>query len=705
LTITATYSPDDNKLRLYASTRLPKDLYDRVRAAGFIWAPKQDLFVAPTWTPEREDLALELAGEIDDEDTSLTERAEERAERFDTYSDKRAQDADSAHKAVAAIADGIPFGQPILVGHHSERHARRDAEKIENGMRRAVKMWETSKYWTDRAKGALRHAKYKELPAVRARRIKTIEADARKMDRADEESAATIRAFALIDQPEKWKPRPDGTTLTREERAAFIAGRYRSGGIVKKDEAAGYGTGYWDAYDLLRLPAEERYRGVPTVSIDDVIAAVAKAETGPAERRARWRAHYENRLAYERAMLAEAGGLVAESTKFEVGGRVQRRGQWFVIVRVNPGSVSVAGHFCATITHDEISAYEPPTEELAAAAKKAVKLPPLCNYPGEGFQHMTRAELDARPERKWSDFPKIGKVRATETHAAHRRHQCRGAGQWSVVGVFVTDEKRKDPPPFTPPSGPTLRPERTQAPVPAPQEAIGPAKDSGPDPAAFDAMKASLRAGVKAVSAPQLFPTPPALAARMVELADIQPGAQILEPSAGTGRILTEIKRRHPEADVTAVEIRAHLADVLRNGYRVPTYCEDFLTFRALPTYDRIIMNPPFENASDVKHIERALSLLNPGGRLVALCANGPRQNEQLRHLAGTWEELPAGTFDGTNVRAALLVIDKAPAPRPAPPPEPAPARELRPAPRVTPRGAQFALGFTISDGPDNADA
>jgi hypothetical protein len=47
-----------------------------VKAAGFRWAPKQDLFVAPMWTPAREDLLIELCGEIDDEDTSLVERGD-----------------------------------------------------------------------------------------------------------------------------------------------------------------------------------------------------------------------------------------------------------------------------------------------------------------------------------------------------------------------------------------------------------------------------------------------------------------------------------------------------------------------------------------------------------------------------------------------------------------------------------------------------
>src|SRR5687768_3566845 len=104
---TATYSPEDNKLRLYATARLPAEVYARVKAAGFKWAPKQGLFVAPMWTPDRAALLVELCGEIGDEDTSLVDRAEGRADRFEDYSDKRTRDAEQAHAAVATIADGI----------------------------------------------------------------------------------------------------------------------------------------------------------------------------------------------------------------------------------------------------------------------------------------------------------------------------------------------------------------------------------------------------------------------------------------------------------------------------------------------------------------------------------------------------------------------------------------------------------------------
>ncbi|MEE6304518.1 DUF3560 domain-containing protein, partial [Escherichia coli] len=97
---------------------------------------KQALFVAPAWTPGREDVLLSLAGEIEDEDSTLAERQEARAERFTGYSGKRASESAQALDEVERLAAMIPPGQPILVGHHSERRARRDAQRIENGMKR-----------------------------------------------------------------------------------------------------------------------------------------------------------------------------------------------------------------------------------------------------------------------------------------------------------------------------------------------------------------------------------------------------------------------------------------------------------------------------------------------------------------------------------------------------------------------------------------
>lgn len=208
----ATYSPDDNKLRLYAARRLSADVYVQVKAAGFRWAPKQDLFYA-TWSPGAEDMAEELAGEIDDEDKSLVARAEDRADRFEGYSDRRAADAEGARKAVAAIADHIPLGQPILAGHHSEKHARRDAAKIEAGMRKAVRMWQTSQYWT--ARGRRPRPRQIQRAAGRARPPhqdhRSRQAQAGAQPRQGREVPADLAGHRLEDQSGRLQAHPAWT--------------------------------------------------------------------------------------------------------------------------------------------------------------------------------------------------------------------------------------------------------------------------------------------------------------------------------------------------------------------------------------------------------------------------------------------------------------------------------------------------------------
>lgn len=185
----------------------------------------------------------------------------------------------------------------------------------------------------------------------------------------------------------------------------------------------------------------------------------------------------------------------------------------------------------------------------------------------------------------------------------------------------------------------------------------------------FEAMKEQLKTGVRVVTAPQLFETPNDLAARMVGLADIRLGHRVLEPSAGTGRIIGAMGGRmfghNPErGDVVAVEINAELANDLRRNFpltRVTT--GDFLEcdFETFGKYDRILMNPPFKDGVDIKHILHARSMLADGGILVAICAGGPRQAKSLEPIASYWEPLPAGTFKnaGTNVNTVLLTIEK----------------------------------------------
>lgn len=181
--ITATYSVEDNKLRLYSTTRLDTETYNRIKTLGFKWAPKQELFVAPKWTPQREDICIELAGEIEPEETTMAERAEAKAARIDDAIEKSQRQANAFSKAADSIRERFAFGQPILVGHHSERKARKDQEKMDRAMRNVSECIKKAQWLAYKAEGIEAHASYKNRSDVRARRIKTLLAELRDCQR------------------------------------------------------------------------------------------------------------------------------------------------------------------------------------------------------------------------------------------------------------------------------------------------------------------------------------------------------------------------------------------------------------------------------------------------------------------------------------------------------------------------------------------
>lgn len=438
-TYTATYSPEDNKLRLYASTRLDRETFDRVKELGFKWAPQQRLFVAPKWTPAREDLLIELAGEIEDEDKTLAERAEERAERFNGHSESRLEDANRTRDAVRKIADAIPFGQPILVGHHSEARARKDAARIQDGMGRAVRLWDQSEYWSRRAAASLAHAEHKENPGVRARRLKGLEADMRAAERLRDQT---------IDALNQWsKP-----GITHAE-ALLLARCLVVTLPLKPGDPEGQKFGP-TAYGILANEYPDQY--APR-TLDEVVEAAKTAWSRPVATYNRWIAHYTNRIAFERAMLSEQGAMAATDHDIEIGGRVEIGGKWYEVTRVTRKggrivSVSLNTTYRRIHPVEVITNYEAPAPEKIAAAKAANKLPPICNYAGESFVQLTKAEWDKVPKH----YRGVTSVAPTTASAAHRVRCALGAflpndkqggrGRHYYHPVYLTEEKQKSPP-------------------------------------------------------------------------------------------------------------------------------------------------------------------------------------------------------------------------------------------------------------------
>ncbi len=276
--ISATYSPEDNKIRLYPSARLDAETYARVKEAGFKWAPKQELFVAPAWSCAREDLALELAGEIEPEEMTLAERAQMKADRLDAIAEKRAAQATAFSRAADELSRAFEFGQPILVGHHSERKARKTQERMHSAMDKAAKAHKAIGYWQYRAEGVEAHANYKNDPKVRARRIKTLLAELRDLQRKLNTAHKALDLWEQITAPEQIKQ-----FLGHSEMHSF---------------------NLWSPVD--------RGEMTPEAAREAAMSGARRVIEGPNLRR--WINHTLNRLAYEREMLGDVPRFGGEIT-------------------------------------------------------------------------------------------------------------------------------------------------------------------------------------------------------------------------------------------------------------------------------------------------------------------------------------------------------------------------------------------------------
>lgn len=107
-------------------------------------------------------------------------------ERIDTYKDnarKARARANADHRSADTHSARFQGGQPILIGHHSEKSARRDRSRSDAAMRRALKNEEAAKYWENKAKAAERRQKQKHDPGVINRRIARLEAEQRRITR------------------------------------------------------------------------------------------------------------------------------------------------------------------------------------------------------------------------------------------------------------------------------------------------------------------------------------------------------------------------------------------------------------------------------------------------------------------------------------------------------------------------------------------
>ena len=178
---------------------------------------------------------------------------------------------------------------------------------------------------------------------------------------------------------------------------------------------------------------------------------------------------------------------------------------------------------------------------------------------------------------------------------------------------------------------------------------------------------------------PGYFPTPPKMVEMLIDHAYISNGMRVLEPSAGKGDIAESIRANY-QVSLSVCEIIPRLQEILElKGFNL--LANDFFKLNfgyAHPdidglTYDRIVMNPPFEKGSYINHIRHAYdNCLAPGGRLVSLAPpNFTTRREKKYKLFKEWLneqdyeqlEVEPGSFQKssrpTGVSIAMIIINK----------------------------------------------
>lgn len=79
------------------------------------------------------------------------QRREKRIANAENRAIKNQQEADNLYNSAKEMAGAIPFGQPILIGHHSEKRDRNYREKIHNKFGQSFEKQEKAAYYADKA--------------------------------------------------------------------------------------------------------------------------------------------------------------------------------------------------------------------------------------------------------------------------------------------------------------------------------------------------------------------------------------------------------------------------------------------------------------------------------------------------------------------------------------------------------------------------
>lgn len=234
-------------------------LYDlggkKWRGAFSFWEDPTERLEKALATTERSSFADRQAG--------AKERAEARAERYEERAQVAEQRSTAAWQRSSDILAPIPPGQPILVGHHSERGHRRTLEKADNAMRKSCEERDKAQHYASRAAASARNASDKSVGFM-ARRLKEAEAEVRRMERMFAKPRDSDYYKDPANQPaiEQWERNARLYLQEQQEKVAYWRAEIEAAGGIQhapKPEKPAIKKGDYvfrdrgDAYEVLRV--------------------------------------------------------------------------------------------------------------------------------------------------------------------------------------------------------------------------------------------------------------------------------------------------------------------------------------------------------------------------------------------------------------------------------------------------------------------
>ncbi|ETZ55268.1 hypothetical protein MAHJHV58_31810 [Mycobacterium avium subsp. hominissuis] len=267
-----------------------------LKAAGFRWFPSLGLWGVPRSRdrqPNRHKIdraadALRAAGHtvtIDVDDThrptaeaeaDKVHRQEQRVDALNTKADRKAAAAaaawDAEHRAVDALP---PDGQPILIGHHSERRHRNAIARAHAATRRAIDATEDAQHASRRAEAAAATTAHRYNPVTVKNRIEKLQAEQRSDQRILDGHRRVVARSATHEYVDEFGP---ATGTYRDQVIARMAQRSDEitywEGIYADLQAAGVASAH--SRDTINKGDLIKYRGhwYPVVRVNPKTVSV-----------------------------------------------------------------------------------------------------------------------------------------------------------------------------------------------------------------------------------------------------------------------------------------------------------------------------------------------------------------------------------------------------------------------------------------------